>query len=38
MEGKSKWYAAWFHYNLIALKLAYNKNKLYKAFRLLNQK
>ena len=28
--GKSKWSAAWFHYNSIALKLAYNKNKLIK--------
>ena len=28
--GKSKWSAAWFHYNSIALKLPYNKNKLFK--------
>ena len=28
--GKSKWSAAWFHYISIALKLAYNKNKLFK--------
>ena len=28
--GKSKWSAAWFHYILIALKLAYNRNKLFK--------
>ena len=27
---KSKWPAAWFHYILIALNLACNKNKLYK--------
>ena len=28
--SKSKWSAAWFHYMLIALKLAYNRNKLSK--------
>ena len=28
--GKSKWSAAWFNYVLIALKLAYNKSKLFK--------
>ena len=28
--GKSKWSAAWFHYISIALKLAYNRNKLFK--------
>ena len=28
--GKSKWSAAWFHYIWIALKLAYNRNKLFK--------
>ena len=28
--GKSKWSAAWFQYILLALNLAYNKNKLYK--------
>ena len=28
--GDSKWSAAWFHYISIALKLAYNKNKLFK--------
>ena len=27
---KSKWSAAWFHYISIALKLAYNRNKLFK--------
>ena len=30
MLGKSKWSAAWFHYISIALKLAYNRNKLFK--------
>ena len=30
MLGKSKWSAAWFYYILIALKLAYNRNKLLK--------
>ena len=29
--GKSKWSAAWFHYISIALKLAYNRSKLFKA-------
>ena len=28
--GKSKWSATWFHYTSIALKLAYNINKLFK--------
>ena len=28
--GKSKWSTAWFHYISIALKLAYDKNKLFK--------
>ena len=28
ISGKSKWSAAWFHYISIALKLAYNKNRL----------
>ena len=28
--GKSKWPAAWFYYISIALKLAYNRNKLFK--------
>ena len=28
--GKNKWFAAWFHYISIALKLAYNRNKLFK--------
>ena len=28
--GKSKWCAAWFHYISIALKLAYNRNNLFK--------
>ena len=28
--GKSKWSAAWFHYISIALKLTYNRNKLFK--------
>ena len=28
--GKSKWSTAWFHYILIALKLAYNRNNLSK--------
>ena len=28
--GKSKWSAAWFHYVSIALKLAYNRKKLFK--------
>ena len=28
--GKSKWSTAWFYYILIALKLVYNKNKLFK--------
>ena len=28
--GKSKWSTAWFHYISIALKLAYNRNKLFK--------
>ena len=31
--GKSKWYAAWFHYISIALKLAHNRNKLFKTLR-----
>ena len=31
--GKSKWSAAWFHYISIALKLAYNRNKLFKTLR-----
>ena len=31
--GKSKWSAAWFHYILIALKLAYNRNKLFKTLQ-----
>ena len=30
--GKSKRFAAWFQYIVIALKLACNKNKLYKTF------
>ena len=30
ISGKSKWSAAWFYYILIALKLAYNRNKLFK--------
>ena len=30
MLGKSKWSAAWFQYSLIALKLAYNRNKMFK--------
>ena len=30
VSGKSKWSAAWFYYILIALKLAYNRNKLFK--------
>ena len=30
MLAKSKWSAAWLHYISIALKLAYNKNKLFK--------
>ena len=30
MLGKSKWSAAWFHYISIALKLACNRNKLFK--------
>ena len=34
----SKWSAAWFHYISIALKLEYNKNKLYKTLRLLIQR
>ena len=33
MQDKSKWSAAWFHYVSIALKLTYNKNKLYKTFK-----
>ena len=28
--GKSKWSAVWFHYISIALKLVYNRNKLFK--------
>ena len=28
--GKSKWSAAWFYYVSVALKLAYNRNKLFK--------
>ena len=28
--GKRKWSASWFHYISIALKLTYNKNKLFK--------
>ena len=28
--GRSKWFAAWFHYILIALKLTYNSKKLFK--------
>ena len=31
--GNSKWSAAWFHYISIALKLAYNKNKLLKTLQ-----
>ena len=31
--GKSKWSAAWFHYISIALKLVYNRNKLFKTLR-----
>ena len=30
--GKSKWSTAWFHYISLALKLAYTRNKLFKAF------
>ena len=30
MQGKGKWSAAKFQHILIALNLAYNKNKLYK--------
>ena len=30
ISGKGKWSAAWFHYISIALKLAYNRNKLFK--------
>ena len=29
--GKSEWSAAWFRYISITLKLAYNRNKLFKA-------
>ena len=35
---KSKWSEAWFPYISIALKLAYNKNKLHKTLRLLIQR
>ena len=31
MLGKSKWSAAWSHYISIVLKLAYNRNKLFKS-------
>ena len=31
--GQSKWFAAWFHYILIALKLAYYRNKLFKTLQ-----
>ena len=34
MLGKSKWSATRFHYVSIALKLAYNKNKLFKILHL----
>ena len=30
MSGKSKWSATWFHSISISLKLAYNRNKLFK--------
>ena len=30
MSSKGKWSAAWFHYILIAVKLAHNGNKLFK--------
>ena len=38
IKKKNKWSAAWSHYIKIALKLAYNKNKLHKTLKLWIQR